>query len=187
MRYGTPKEIPVVFLNGSTCDYHYLINELAKKIFEGQFEYLEENSEKYITFSVLLQKELDSGKTVAVAYKLRFFDSFRFISSLLSSLVDNLSEGIHNKKCKECKSCLEYLSTENNELIFKCINCNKNYKLNFDKDVVNRFASTYEFCDKNLNKFIFLLRKGVIPIISWIFVKDLMKDYCLIRKILILI
>ena len=30
------------------------------------------------------------------------------MSSSLSKLVDNLSEGIHNNKCVDCKSCLYY-------------------------------------------------------------------------------
>ena len=51
LRYKTPKEIPVVFHNGSTYDYHFIINKLAKE-FYGQLECLRENPEKYITFSV---------------------------------------------------------------------------------------------------------------------------------------
>ena len=39
LRYKTPKEIPVVFHNGSTYDYHFIIKHLAKE-FEGQFECL---------------------------------------------------------------------------------------------------------------------------------------------------
>ena len=31
-----------------------------------------------------------------MAYKIKFIDSFRFMSSSLSSVVDNLSEGLHN-------------------------------------------------------------------------------------------
>ena len=31
------------------------------------------------------------------------------------------------------------------------------------KNLIKRFASTYEFCNKDLNKFILLLRKGVYP------------------------
>ena len=50
-RYKTPKEIPVVFHNGSTYDYHFIIKELAEE-FKEQFECLGENTEKYITFSV---------------------------------------------------------------------------------------------------------------------------------------
>ena len=43
---------------------------------------------KIITFSIPITKELDNGKTII--YKIKFIDSFLFVSSLLSSLVDNL-------------------------------------------------------------------------------------------------
>ena len=89
LRYKTPKEISVVFHNGSKYDYHFIIKELAKE-FEEQVECLEENTEKYINFSVPINKELENDKKVT--YKIKFIDSFRLISSLLSSLVDNLSE-----------------------------------------------------------------------------------------------
>ena len=49
LRYKTPKGIPVVFHNGSTYDYHFIIKELEEE-FEGQFDCLVENTEKYITF-----------------------------------------------------------------------------------------------------------------------------------------
>ena len=61
LRYKTPKEIPVVFHNGSTYDYHFIINQLAKE-FDGQLECLGENAEKFITFSVPIKKELDNIK-----------------------------------------------------------------------------------------------------------------------------
>ena len=51
LRYKIPKEIPVVFHNGSTHDHHFIIKQLAEE-FEGQFECFGENTEKYITFSV---------------------------------------------------------------------------------------------------------------------------------------
>ena len=51
MRYKILEEIPVVFHNGSTYDYHFIIKELEKE-FDGNFEYLGENTEKYIAFSV---------------------------------------------------------------------------------------------------------------------------------------
>ena len=99
LRYKTPKEIPIVLYNGSTCDYHFIINQLAKE-FDGQLECLGENTEKYITFSVPIKKELDDNK--AITYKLKFIDSFRFTSISLSSLVDNLSE-IYKKESKGCE------------------------------------------------------------------------------------
>ena len=39
LRYKTLKEIPTIFHNGYTYDYHFLIKELAKEL-EGQFECL---------------------------------------------------------------------------------------------------------------------------------------------------
>ena len=47
LRYKTPKETPVVFHKGSTYDCHFIIKRLAKE-FDGQLEYLGENTEKYI-------------------------------------------------------------------------------------------------------------------------------------------
>ena len=49
--------------NGSTYDYHFKIKESAEE-FKGQFEYLGENMEKYITFSVPIKKKHDNGKTI---------------------------------------------------------------------------------------------------------------------------
>ena len=55
LRYKIPKEIPVVFQNGSTSDYHFIIKELVKE-FNGNFECLGENTEKYKTLSVPIKK-----------------------------------------------------------------------------------------------------------------------------------
>ena len=91
LRYKLPKEIPVVFHNGTTYDYNFIINELVKE-FKGNFECLGENTEKYITFSVPIKKKIEN-KDLEITYKIKFIDSYRFMSSLLSKLVDNLSEG----------------------------------------------------------------------------------------------
>ena len=48
-------------------------------------------------------------------------------------------------------------------LIFRCFNCKKNYKKEISKELIERFASTYKFCNNDLNKFVMLLRKGVYP------------------------
>ena len=47
LRFKTPKEIPLVFHNGSTYDYHFTIKELAKE-----------------TVSVPIKKERNNGKTI---------------------------------------------------------------------------------------------------------------------------
>ena len=62
LRYKTQKKTPVVFHVGSTYDFHFIIKQLAKE-FEGQFKYLGENTEKYITFSVPIKKELNNSIT----------------------------------------------------------------------------------------------------------------------------
>ena len=41
--------------------------------------------------------------------------------------------------------------------------CEKEYEKDFNKELIERFANTYKFCDNDLNKFIMLLRKGVYP------------------------
>ena len=161
MRYKIPKEIPVVFHNGSTYDYHFIIKELVKE-FEGNFECLGENTEKYVTFSALIKKKIEK-KYIEITYKIKFIDSYRFMSMPLSKLIDNLLEGIHNNKCADCESCLNYIKTKNEKLILKCFNCKQYYEKGFNKELIKRFASTYEFCNGNLNKFILLLRKGVYP------------------------
>ena len=85
------------------------------------------------------------------------------MSSSLSKLVDNLSEGIHNNKCADCKSKLDYIKTKNEKLILECYNCKQRYRNKFNKELTKRFASIYEFCNNDLNKFVLLLRKGVDP------------------------
>ena len=136
------------------------------KEFDGNFECLGENTEKYITFSVPIKKKIEN-KDLEITYKIKFIDSYRFMVTPLSKLIDNLSEGILNNKCADCGSCLDYVrSTKNEKLILKCFNCEQEkifYKKKFNKELIKRFKSTYEFCNKDLNKFILLLRKGVYP------------------------
>ena len=85
------------------------------------------------------------------------------MSTSLSSLVDNLSEKLHSDKCKDCKSELDYMSVKDNQLIFQCLECKKNYKKDFNKESTKRFANRCEVCNEDINKFILLLRKGVYP------------------------
>ena len=77
------------------------------------------------------------------------------MATSLSKLVDNLTDNIHNDKCDKCKFNLCFVNAMNEKLIYKCIDC--------EKELVERFANTYKFCDNDLNKFLILLRKGVYP------------------------
>ena len=159
LRYRIPKEIPIVFHNGSTYDYHFIIKKLVKE-FDGNFECSGENTEKYITFSVPIKKEIENkNKIIEITYRIKFIDSYRFISTSLLKLVDNLSEGIHNNRFVYSKSCLDYMKTKNEKLILNVYKMN--YEKDFNKELIKRFANTYNFCNGDLNKFILLLRKGV--------------------------
>ena len=55
------------------------------------------------------------------------------------------------------------MTTKDEQLIFRFFRCKKNYEKNFNEELIQRFANAYEFCDGDLNKFIFLLSKGVYP------------------------
>ena len=123
-----PKEIRVVFHNGSAYDDHFIIKQLAEEL-EGEFKYLGENAEKYITFSVPLKKE--NGKII-ITYKLKFIDSYRFMPTSLSNIVDSFS-WIYDKKCKKCMerkkirlNC-EFIGFKNDRLNYKYKECKKSY------------------------------------------------------------
>ena len=49
LKFKVPNEIPILFHSGSNYDYHFIIKELPNE-FEGQFECLGENKERYKTF-----------------------------------------------------------------------------------------------------------------------------------------
>ena len=76
------------------------------------------------------------------------------MSSPLLSLVDNLAD-------INCDNRREYIGFRDNHLLLKCFDCNAWFKRD-SKELIKRFANTYEFCSKD-NKFILLLRKGVYP------------------------
>ena len=70
--------------------------------------------EKCITFSAPIKKKYDDGKTIT--YKLRFINSFRFMPTSLSELIDNMLVNFnstecksctYNDRCKECKKLVE--------------------------------------------------------------------------------
>ena len=146
LRCKITKKIPVVFHNGSTYDYYFIIKELARE-FKGYFHCLGENTEKFITFSVPNKKEVNDGVKICdngigitleqnkkiVTYRLKFIDSYRFMQGSLSSLADNLSE----------------------------VN-NKNLEMSYDT-LIKKFHNTYQLCDNDFDQFNLLLRKGVYP------------------------
>ena len=101
------------------------------------------------------------------------------MASSLSNLSNNLSEAIHKIKCKfghddkKCETCrikykycdcfLENTHFNDGLIEYKCLCCNKNDQNKFDEKLKARFFNTYKFFNRDNNKFILLLRKGVYP------------------------
>ena len=87
LNFKVPKDIPKIIHNAS-YETHFIINQSSEE-FKGELNCIGENMEKYITFFVPIKKECDDGKTIT--RKPRFIDSFRFMSTSSSDLVDNMS------------------------------------------------------------------------------------------------
>ena len=77
-----------------------------QKLYKNQFICLGEITEKQITFTVPIEREVtrieENGEEIAkhISYIFQLIDSVRFMASSLSNLGNNLSEGLHNIKCK---------------------------------------------------------------------------------------
>ena len=69
------------------------------------------------------------------------------MSSSSSSLVDNLVadeiKDIFSYECEDCNIKLDYLSFKDNNMLFKCFQCNSWYKKQFEHDLISKFKNTY--------------------------------------------
>ena len=163
LRYKITKEIPIVFYNGSTYYYHFIIKRLARKL-RGYFHCLGENAEKYITFSVPFKKVIDSNndnnnnknKVEIIIYRLKFIDSYRFMRYSLSNIVDNLSgintKGRKNKFINSMRSMTDLLSLS----IDKVSKIDREISQIDEKELKNKFIdnmrSTIDSLLQSLNK-----------------------------------
>ena len=99
------------------------------------------------------------------------------MATSLSHLVDNITEGIHQIKCKDCDCFLECEICDN-LMKYKCIFCNKNYSKKIDGELKKQFKNTFKFSNNGINKLILLLKKVFILTSIWMNGKSLMKHHC---------
>ena len=93
LNYKKPTFIPVVFHNLSGYDSHLFIKNLG--FTDGTIDCIPNNEEKYISFTintVVGSYTYKKGKDKPIKHKIRFIDSFKFMSDSLESLVNNLPD-----------------------------------------------------------------------------------------------
>ena len=123
----------------------------------------------YKKFFVPIKQEItkidkDCNERVAtIFYTIKFIDSAKFIASSLSNLADNIAEGIHKIKCKDCDCFLKYEIDEDNLIKYKCLSWNKDNSNKLDEKLKKRFKNAFKFSNNDINKFIMLLRKAFYP------------------------
>ena len=162
------------------------------KEFKGNFECLGENTEKYITFSVSIKKEHDNGKTTTYKLKFidsyrfmqdslsnlvdnlsninnkepdnKFIDGMRWIHyhSLLIKYHRSIEVSQSAKKELENKFIdnMRSMMTSLSQSIVKVSEIDKKIS---HAALIEKFPNTHQLCNKDLNKFALLLRKGVYP------------------------
>ena len=129
--------------------------------------------EKYITFSVPVKKEVNNydsndGKKKTITYKLKFIDSFRFMTTSLSELVNNTFGIFNSIKCKWCIEKIKinseccFVGLKNNKLIYKCKEWKEEWKRPLNK-LIENFPSIYQFCEGDLNRFALSMSEGFYP------------------------
>ena len=100
LKYSIPKEITTTFRNASNYDYNFIITEIVEEI-EQQFTCLGDNTAKYMTFSVPIEKVVrridKNGEeiTKSMSCRLQMVVSERFLASSLSNFANNLAQEIH--------------------------------------------------------------------------------------------
>ena len=129
--------------------YH---ERISKQVW-SKIECLRENTEKYKTLSVPIEKEVthidkDGNESVVIiCFKIKFTDNAKLMASSLSNLI----EGIRKVECKHCDSFLEYESAKDNLIKYKCLSSNKYYLNKLDEKIKKRFQNTFKFSDNDKN------------------------------------
>ena len=96
LQYKIPNHIPVLFHNLAGYDAHLFINELSS--YTTDINVIAKNTEDHISFGIKVGVDKYVNKFGVESVKeleLRFIDSFKFMSSSLDPLVNNLARSGH--------------------------------------------------------------------------------------------
>ncbi|XP_067209958.1 uncharacterized protein [Linepithema humile] len=110
LNYKDSHVIPVIFHNLSGYDAHFIIKDVAN-VFEGNVELLPLTKERYISFTKNVKDTMDQKSKLCI--KLRFIDSFKFLSTSLDKLASYLTED----ELKITRSEFNHLSAEHFNLL----------------------------------------------------------------------
>lgn len=101
LKYQEAHHIPVVFHNLSNYDAHFIIKSLANNI-PGSISTIPCNDQRYISFTLTVPSQYINDYKRGI--KLRFIDSFRFMSSSLDELSSFLPFDEKKILRSECKN-----------------------------------------------------------------------------------
>ena len=92
LRYQIPNFIPIIAHNLSGYDCHLFIKELAKRFSTDEIQVIAKDKEDYISFGVKIKVPLygvidKNGEQVYKKIELRFLDSYRFMPSIIRSII----------------------------------------------------------------------------------------------------
>lgn len=93
LNYKLPNFVPIILHSMSSYDSHLFIKELCSN--KDKIEVIAQSKEKYISFTknVYLHNYIGKDGKVKKKYlKMRFIDSFKFLSTSLENLANNLSD-----------------------------------------------------------------------------------------------
>ncbi|KAE9523040.1 hypothetical protein AGLY_016671 [Aphis glycines] len=91
LTYKNPTFIPIVCHNLSGYDAHLFIKQFGND--NNDITLIPNNEEKYISFSKIIERtKYIKGEEIILKTELRFIDSFKFLSSSLDKLTNNLEK-----------------------------------------------------------------------------------------------
>ena len=200
-----PNDISIIFHNGSKYDYNFIIKELAEE-FEKQFNCLGENTEKYINFSALIEKEvtriIKSGKDIKKLYLIDYnllivqvlwhIHCQILFKILLNEFIElNVNKYGHDNakyetpgvKYKNCESFLEYTNFKNSLIKYKCLCCYENYQKNFDENLKKGLYNIHKFLTMISISLFYCCKNVFTHVNAWVTDKHSVKLYYMKKKI----